>query len=187
MDLTEYRRSIRIPEPTMRTPIYLSIEYEHIEDDPEGDYLEVPQTMYSDYSGSTVDRANCNTFLKRFGALEGVYEVYGGYCTRGVLIKYELYNTNAKIKELIDGLEKYPVFDNDELILVEDEIEKEAWESWIKGDLIRALEKRGKIYPGEESALLNKFYETCDEISEYVIFENAVSCWIDVEKIAEVW
>jgi len=180
MDITPFRRTV---SKFQENSIYCG----DIEIDENGDYLEVPQTVYSNYSGSTIDRANCNWFLKNYGELQGVWEFFGYYGTRGVLIEYKLYIENEEIRELIDGLERYPVFDGDSLVELENEIEEEDWKFWIKNDLIRALEKRNKSYPEDESLLKNKFYEISDAITEYIIFEDAVSCWIDVEKIAEAW
>jgi len=180
MDITPHRRTV---SEFQENSIYCG----DIKIDPNGDYIEVPQCTYSDYSGSTIDRANCNWFLKSYGELSVTWEFFGYYSTRGVLIEYKFYMENKEIRELIDGLEKYPIFDDDSLVELEHEIEEEDWEQWIKDDLIRALEKRNKDYPHEECLLKNKFYETSDEIGEYIIFEDAVSCWIDVEKIAEAW
>jgi len=173
MNLTEYRRSADNISDKI-------IHYNNITDNPEGEYLEVPQTMYSDYSGTTVDRANCNTFLQRFGNIDGVCEICDSFCLSGVLIKYELYNTNEEVKELIDGLGQYPLFDDDELCRVESNIEAEAWDHWIKVDLIKEL-------PADDNLIKDKFYEVSDEIGEYIIFETAVSCYIDLKKIAEAW
>lgn len=163
------------------------ISYGDIKVDSKGKFLEVPYTGYSDYSGSTVERSNCNCFLDTFEEYLGIsmWEMYGGYGTRGVLITLELYENNDEVKDIIDSLFDYPLINEDEMSSLEMEIENESWDDWIKSDLIRLLDKNNLSY--NEDTLQADFYKVCENANEYPIFEDAVSCWINLDKIVENW
>jgi hypothetical protein len=154
---------------------------------PDGDYLEVPLTTYSNYSGGTAEHANCNYFLDRFGALAGVHEMYGGHGTRGVLIEYKLYENNEEIRDVIDSLNDYPVMSDNFLSDLEDQLELEAWNNWVKDDLIAELEKRGIKYPEDEVDLQTHFYRIVNGSDTYFVFKDAVSADIDIKKVVDSW
>lgn len=163
------------------------VSFGYPKDAPDGEYLEVPFTTYSNYSGSTVEHSNCDVFLKRFGAIVGVHEMYGGHSSRGILIEYQLYENNEDIKEAIDSLFKYPVLDEDDLTNLEAQLEDESWEGWVKDDLIHELEKRGIEYSDDDNELHMKFNKVINEADIYFIFEDAVSAYIDIEEVVNNW
>lgn len=67
----------------------------------------------SDYSGGSVECSNHKSFLEQYKETEGVYEVYGGYGTYGIAIRLDVYENNSEIKEAIDKLDDYPLFDEE--------------------------------------------------------------------------
>jgi hypothetical protein len=153
----------------------------------QGDYIEVPYTTYSDYSGGTVENSNCRTFLDIFKEFlgENMWEMYGGYGTTGVLIRKSLYENNSEVQETIDALFDYPVISEDDWTELEMKIQNEAWDSWVKQDLTFELEKRGIKF--KKKSLEQDFYYVSDAIGEYYIHEDAVSAFIHTDIIADAW
>lgn len=163
------------------------VYYGNIKKDKNGQFMEVPYSTYSDYSGGTVERSNCRTFLdmfKEFGQKD-LWEIYGGYSTTGVLIRLSLYQDNEEVKDVIDGLFNYPLINEDDLSELEIEIENEVWDSWIKSDLVNELEKRN--IPYIEDDLYHDMLHVMNEINEYFNHEDAVSVYVDIEKIVDNW
>lgn len=156
-----------------------------MERDDNGEYIEIYLTVYSDYHGGVVEKSNCDEFLERFKEVEGVHEFYGGYGTRGVLVKYDVFTSNEEIQEVMMQLERYPSLNDDRWSELEQEIENESWDDWIKSDLISELEKRD--IPYNEDELYSKFFKLSDEIGEYFECESHNSGYIDVEKIVNSW
>ena len=151
----------------------------------EGLFFEL--AAYSDYSGDIVDRANCNEFLKKFGGLDGVFKTWGGHGTCGVVVSYELYKTNEEIKEVVDGLEDYPLISDESLSALEIEIQDESWGNWIKYDLKRALDKAGIEGFEDEDKMKSKFYHVIRYCNIEYTHEDAVSCHINIKEVVENW
>lgn len=164
-----------------------NILYGEFKPDNDGLYLEVPHTTYSDYSGCTIERANCDEFMSQFGNLPGVWELYGGFGTRGIVISLALYESNEEIKGVIDGLEDYPLINDEALCELETKIEGESWDSWVKDDLKRALDKASIEYPDDDDQLHDLFNAAAECANEYPIFEDAVSCFWHIDRIIEHW
>lgn len=162
------------------------IWYGDIRADQNGDFIEVPYCTYSDYSGGTVERSNCRVFLDMFKNTEGVYRLFGGYGTEGVLINKSLLESNNDIKEVINALENYPVISEDDLSALELELEEEAVNSWIIYDLTRELDARG-IKHGNGRTLTNKLYRVMDRANIYFIHEDAVSAYLDINEVVKHW
>lgn len=163
---------------------YAMVYYGDIREDENGEYIELPYMTYSDYSGGTIERSNCDVFLDEFGDLPGVYELYGGFGTRGVLIHQSLLD-NEDIKDILDGLDNYPLIDEDNFSKLEMELENEAWEMWIKSDLTFELDKAGIEY--NEDEIQDKFYELIRDNSIEFIHEDACCPTINIEKVIECW
>jgi len=170
-----------------------SLSYGHIREDKTGDLIFVPYTTYSDYSGSTVERSNCRSFLEMFNQDEDQYsgkiwEVYGGYGTRGVVILKSLFDENEEIQEVFENLDDYPLLDEDDWSTLEIEIQDESWEDWIKFDLIRLLEKDNLINEDyDEEKIQDQFYKIINEKDLYFIHEDAVSAYIDLDEVIKYW
>ena len=96
---------------------------------------------YSDYSGSTYSKSNHELFIKDFGDIDGVKNVYGGYGSSDIYIRIDVLNSNKEIQECLNALEDYPVIDEDHLCEVEEEAKSESWNSYTRKDFLRALNK----------------------------------------------
>ena len=110
-------------------------------------YFFLPYASGSDYSGSTVEKANCREFLESYGEEAFVWEAHGGFDTYAVVLGLTgllecADDTFDAILGIIEGLENYPLIDDETLSNLETEGADEAWESWVASDFRRALEKK---------------------------------------------
>ena len=101
------------------------------------DYFEPNYMGGSDYSGGSVEVANHKVFLEEFGDLPGVHEIHGDFDTYGVVIRLDC--ITPRMFEVFDGLDNYPVIDEEAMSEVEREAEDEAWDNWVRHDYERAL------------------------------------------------
>jgi hypothetical protein len=166
-----------------------SVSYGDIHGSQEKRFLELPYATWSDYSGGTVERSNCRVFLEMFEELQGkfIWKIYGEYDTTGVLIDLDFYNNSETMQDIVERLFNYPLIDEDDHSNLEMEIEEEAWDLWIEYDLKKALESRGIEPEGDSDDLRDHFYRSRERANEYPIFEDAVSCYVDINKIVDSW
>jgi hypothetical protein len=101
------------------------------------DYFEPNYMGGSDYSGGSVEVANHRVFREEFGYLAGVHEIHGDFDSYGLAIRLDCI-TPAMI-EVFEGLDRYPVIDEEAMSAVEREAEDEAWDNWVRHDYERAL------------------------------------------------
>lgn len=164
-------------------------------------YFYVPVASGSDYSGSTVEKANAKWFEDTFGSNEWVHSVYGGYDTYAVAVGLTGLlgcddETFDAVCEALEGLDNYPVFDDEVLSTLEMEGADEAWESWVKGDFERALCKRfadceecaGEVEFdfSDDSAVRTMFEKAADSANEYWFNEGyGPDMYIRIDKIVE--
>ena len=101
------------------------------------DYFEPNYMGGSDYSGGSVEVANHKVFMEEFGDLPGVHEIHGDFDTYGVVIRLDCITPG--MIEIFEGLDNYPVIDEEAMSEVEREAEDEAWDNWVRRDYERAL------------------------------------------------
>ena len=155
-------------------------------------YFYVPVASGSDYSGSTVHRANYLWFIETFGNEDWVFSAFGGYSTyaacvglTGLLLCNE--ETFDAVCEALEGLDGYPVFDEEALSALESENTDSAWDSWVASDFRRAIEKKFGYaefnWPADSD--LRTFFEKCAEKSnDYWYNEGGDdSMYIDVAGV----
>ena len=147
-------------------------------------YFYVPCASGSDYSGSTVESANAKCVEDEFGEHEWVHPVYGDHGTYAIAIGLTGLltcddDTFDELCEVIEGLADYPVIDEDKLHEVEAENTDEAWNSWVRGDFVRALEKEcGDDYDFEwpNDPEFRMFFEgQCEKANTYWYCERSGS------------
>jgi hypothetical protein len=172
-----------------------SIYYSHLTAIPDGAEVKwhnlfVPEYMaYSDYSGGVVDRANLETFLEKYGSVEGVYEATGGYGTRVVAIM--LSSITEEMVEVFAELSDYPCLDDEALSELETNLEDEDWDNWISGDFSRALCKKfpeledeiDQMESEDPEQLRELYYTLKERTNTYGYCEDAVSYYIDIEAL----
>ena len=106
-------------------------------------YFFLPYASGSDYSGSTVEKANCREFLESYGEEAFVWEAHGGFDTYAVVLGLTgllecADDTFDAILGIIEGLENYPLIDDEALSNLECTLADEAWDCWVAGDFPRA-------------------------------------------------
>lgn len=104
----------------------------------------------SDYNGGSVNLSNKRSFLKLYEEVEGVYEVEGGYNTYGVVIRLDVYESNADIKKTLDSLDNYPLVDEEDHSALESDWDNEYMTDILIPDLIRDIDLETYIHDYEK-------------------------------------
>lgn len=138
------------------------------------DYYHPEYLGYSDYSGSTYTKSNHQLFIEQFGEIEGVQNVHGGYGSHDIYIRLDVLNNNEEIQECLNSLDDYPVMDEDHLFEIEEEAKNESWNSYIRKDFLRGLEKE---FNYNLEKLSNEFIDRLfwkleEKTNTYWIFEH---------------
>jgi hypothetical protein len=187
--------------------------YSSMQRDARGPIIEVPYTGYSDYGGSVVERANCDYLKATYNDLPGLYEAYGGHGSRGyfvhesVLEKARQYDDNpddnpdlfqfSSFVEECEGLDGYPLFQDDYMSHLEMETEWEDWDCWLKSDFISAIVKEfAPDFTHDESDFLENWLRECDDqdlfelyrqacdgSNTYYEMETAVGGYVDLKRL----
>ena len=119
-------------------------------------------------------------------SLEGVdiLELYGAYGSRSVYVR----KSCEILREVVDALENYPLISDDTHGKVEMEWEDEAWESWVRSDLIATLDDdtQEKIEGVEDSALFQAYRHSMEDCNEYPVAECS-GVYVAVDRIASTF
>jgi len=158
-------------------------------------YFYVPYASGSDYSGCTVTKANAKWFEDTFGENEWVHSVYGGHGTYAVAVGLTGLlgcddDTFESICEALEGLDNYPVFDDEAVSEFESECANEAWDSWVADDFVRALEAKfadcADLELPNGDALRAFFEEKREDANTYWECEGCgPSVYIRIERVVE--
>lgn len=158
-------------------------------------YFYVPCASGSDYSGSTVEKANAKCIEDAYEEHEWVHPVYGGYNTYAVAIGVTGLlacddDTFDEFCETLEGLDDYPVIDEEALYKLEAEGADEGWESWCKGDFTRALEKENEDtaeFEWPDDSALREFFEAQREKANVYWYceGSGDSMYVDVDAVVK--
>ena len=157
-------------------------------------YFFLPYASGSDYSGSTVEKANYKEFLESYGEEGFVWEAHGGFDTYAVVLGLTgllecADDTFDAILDIIEGLEDYPLIDDEALSTLEMEGADEAWDCWVASDFRRALEKKfdGVDFEWPPDSDLRPFFEKrAEKANEYWFNEGyGPDMYIRFDKIVE--
>lgn len=166
----------------------------------------VPYTGYSDYSGGTVEMSNFRGILEDWEGDGGDWlrEAYGGYGTRELFWSPELMYRWAteleltpdqredrfyKVSEwydLLDGLQDYPLMDEQDFSDLEFQLEQESWEDWVEWDVTRKLANLApelEDIDWEDSELERLFHQAAEQANEYAIHETGGTVYWDLDRI----
>lgn len=168
-----------------------SVSCGDIKQDINGGFLEVPLCTFSDYGGDTVNRANYDYMVDNYKDNPYFHEIYGGHGTSGILLDVKIFDDpeiGEDLLEKIEGvLEDYPLFEDSYLSDLEMKLEGESWDGWVKYDLKRALDTAEIEYPEDDKELESLFWH-CVSYNQFdFTFDDAVSAYIDIDKIVENW
>jgi hypothetical protein len=157
-------------------------------------YFFLPYASGSDYSGSTVEKANYKEFLESYGEEGFVWEAHGGFDTYAVVLGLTgllecADDTFNAILDIIEGLEDYPLINDEALSNLESDLADEAWDCWVAGEFQRALEKKFDCAEFEwpaDSDLRTFFEKKAEEANEYWFNEGyGPDMYIRVDEIVE--
>lgn len=154
-------------------------------------YFYLPYSGYSDYSGSTVEKSNNDCFQEEYGEEEWVHPVYGGHTTliglTGLLNCPE--DTFEEVIGILEGLEDYPLIDEEHHSQLENELVNEAWDNWGEHDFTREVENRFPEYTfiwPTDSSLYPVFTDMAERANEYWECENSSpNMWININRVAD--
>lgn len=150
-------------------------------------YLLPSELSGGDYcSSGTVNVSNHRVFLKLYEKVEGVYDVYSGYGGYAVAIRLDVLDSNPEIKEALDGLEGYPVIDEEDLSQLEWDKSKEAWDDWVRRDAVREVQKDPFLEewdPEDDDEFYLDFTGAAEEAGVYWEPEGQ-DMRIDVDRVA---
>lgn len=118
----------------------------------------------SDYKGDSVTKSNHRSFLHLFEKVEGVYDLHGGFNTYAVAIRADVAESNLEIKDVLDGLEDYPLINEEDHSDLEIEWQGEAM-PYILDDLIHVIDLEEYI-PDIKTILEDR------ETLEYIVWEG---------------
>jgi hypothetical protein len=154
-----------------------------------------------DYGGSLVELSNLQTFLEDFKGKKGIWELYGSYGSSGLAIDIRAL-LDSELLEDLGALQSYPVRSEDHLSALELDKEQESWESYLRSDFLRALERHleqlseSAGFSDSQAELLtlaleqlpeSELWGLCSELSESANLyweTEAISRWLDVERCA---
>ena len=156
----------------------------------DGRYLVPGLLSGSDYSGSLVTQSNHKAFSEQFSDGEDVWwtSAPGGHGTYSIVIDTQGVpeDDQAGVEDFLNGLQDYPLADEDLHSQMEMEAQEEAWEDWTEHDFKQALERKFEVEFDEvDSSKLRELFEgASDKANEYWVNEEGGNMWIQVEKVA---
>jgi len=205
MDIYVYEPGYRGQKtPKKRTSYGCFIEVKPEQVDGRPTYIMPNEMSGSDYSGGGLyARSNHRSFLKMYGNLDGVHDLYGGYDTFAVAIRSDVAENNTEVKETLAGLENYCVIDDEDHSALQNDAENEAWDDWARREFIHRLLKEDRLADYDEDSLarvirrkvLKTTAKKCKDTYAVLFYQYAEvigECWeeesnsmhIDVERVA---
>jgi len=159
-------------------------------------YFFVPESSGSDYSGSTVSRSNYLVFTETYGKdNEWVFSAYGGFSTYAAVIGLTGLlgcdeDTFDEVCNVLEGLEDYPLIDEEAYSQLESDLSDSAWESGFAADFADVL--KGKFDDIADLELpagreLRTFFEDKREEANEQWFNEGYGyeMYVRVDKIVE--
>ena len=166
-------------------------------------YIQPDLLSGSDCSGTLKEKSNHEAFLRDYGELEGIIDIYGGMGTFGVAIRMDVVEDNDEIRDLLDGLENYCLIDEGLHSKLESEEYDRAWDDWVRSDteavifgVLNKIDEQGDkgILDGDPDDIASKLnpddlralFERCaQDINEYWEIETGGNAYIRVSKIGD--
>lgn len=155
-------------------------------------YLEITETAWGDYTGSTYYRSNARSIRRDYG--KHVVTVTGSHGFEVLVVPLDI-QIPTELYDAIIGLRDYPLYDESDLSELESELESEDWESWGRSDWTGEIRKLAQqqdsdddVSELDDSAYVDAlFWDMCsDGETGYWQAETAVSgYWTDFEHAAE--
>ncbi len=160
-----------------------------VDDTTETTHALINYTLWSDYSGSTVERSNERSLREDY---PGTFvKLYGGYGTSGLMLPVDrptawfaddddggLERWQSLLEDLAH-LEDYPLYSDDDHSALETEIADEAWDAYARADLLRDLASAGVPDDAlaDDATLRARFYALTYSQNYGPECETADSCY----------
>lgn len=112
-------------------------------------------------------------------------EVVGGHSTFGIALHCE--RTPEDIYEKVEGLDSYPILDEDDYSQLQMDEESEAWSDWASHDFKRALEKKFRDIDFDQMSdedLFELFHNAAEQSNTNWEVEG-MGVTIDIDRIVE--
>lgn len=136
-------------------------------------FVTIDEACGSDYSGSVYTRANFEWFQEEYRGHADVIFLWGHYWGYGVAWNPE--TQDDRLREIVDGLENYPLVCEHTVSQVEVRWIGEALESWALHDFRREIERHHgeEILDDVSDDTLTRIFDVCAELAnEYWQSEN---------------
>jgi len=160
-------------------------------DDGDDLYVFSKYTGYSDYSGSSVEQANCRDLMEGYDGV--AISVHGGYSTTDVCFSLRWILTDdddSAVESLLDiyeGLEDYPLINDETLSTVEMESADEMWDCWAYSDFVKETESAlGIELDGHNKDSMRTVFEDCRERANEYWESDGADVFIRVERVVAV-
>ena len=157
-----------------------------------GKYLVPSLLSTSDYTGGgLVPAANIRKWQEDFKDGDDVWwkTVTGGHGTNAVLISLDEVpeDVEDEVADFLNGLQEYPLADEDLHSDLEMKAQTEAWENHVQKEFTRALEKKfsSDLDDADNDKIFELFNEACEASSTYWENEQGDSMSIDVDRIVK--
>lgn len=130
----------------------------------------------SDYSGDALHRSNYEAMIEEFGLIS----VYGAHGSYGVIFTDE--DVTEELVEALEGLDDYPIYDENHMSLLEVQLEDNAWEEYGRTGFRKALE--GLDYGVDLDSELDELWAN-NGGNEASVIETGCVVYFDVDKVAK--
>ena len=158
--------------------------------DLENIYIMHDYTQMGDYGGSLVEKSNYEVLTDGYGFIR-VFGDYGSIsCMISIQSLIDMEEESDTILDVLEGLNNYPLIDDDELYQQEQEQIEEAWDNWVEYDFKRAIELKYDIDLDDYELIPDQTFRSifdaaAENISEYWINESGYDMWINVDKVVK--
>jgi hypothetical protein len=149
---------------------------------PDGTYIEFPYCAHGDYLGSMVERSNYEYIVEYYKDI--VVRDSASYAYRNIYVREDILEKNRELKTIFEGLENYPLIDEERYSQLQMDVLEEDWDAWIKFDLIHELDLQG-YNTDDEEAIHEVYKEIMFKESIYYWDENPYSMSIKIDDILE--
>jgi hypothetical protein len=200
-----YYREIDYPESDAISwsdlfPVNYATKLTHLEDIKdtlkEVDIFLIPKYMsYGDYDNSCmVERSNYKIFLEEYKEEKGIFRIYGGYGSSGIVISIryllDLGNENKadEIIELLNSLNDYPCIDDEDMSNMEYDSFIESLDSYAIRECNDLLSKQFllDVYDFNEDMLKEILLKSNSNLNyDAYEIESGGGCYIDNERLIE--
>jgi hypothetical protein len=144
-----------------------------------------PLLSFGDYDNScAVERSNVRVFMEMFGNSPFVKKLTGWYGSE--MIGIDIFCNDAEILETLDALADYPAINDGDVSVLESEMERECWESYLKNDLLSAIQKHyalDDIEIIEEDTFFQLYGKLCNDSNTYFEVEAGGVGYINIERL----